>query len=243
MSQVTSAPTARSAGHPTARTLASADPIGCTVVMRRLSLRRGGPVILVVAVLALAGCTSKAPASASVPPAGNPSSGPVSPSGSSSPSSSPGNAVEFSVDGAGPYQLSDKLSDLQAAGQLAQVTAGTTACPDITTAQGTGTWTDLHLSFQKDGTLYLLVNESSAVPTPSGAWLGTTLPDLKKIYATVTNEDLHHGTDSAFLVITVSGRGILFTLDPGGRVTSMSAADANYLRRTFVGGLPYCAPS
>ncbi len=159
-----------------------------------------------------------------------------------SPSSTapPGDVVEFSVDGAGPYELGAKVSDLQAAGKLDAVTPGAPGCPDSTSARGTGPFSDVHLFFQKDGTLYLLVNQSASVPTPSGVYLGTSLADLTKIYATVTKENLNHGTNTAFLVITVSGRGILFDLSSAKTVTAMTAGDANYLRLHFVNGSPYC---
>ncbi len=207
-----------------------------------MRVRSAGQALLVATVLALAGCGSSPPASPA-PPAS--SSGPTtsaSPgdSASASPTASPGEVVEFSVDGAGPYQLGTKQSDLQAAGRLDAIGPGPQGCPDTTTARGTGKWTDVHLSFHKDGTLFLLENQSTSIPTPSGAYLGTSLADLKKIYAKTTNESLVRGQNTAFLVITISGRGILFVLSSIQTVTSMLAADVSYLRSNFVNGTPFC---
>jgi hypothetical protein len=142
------------------------------------------------------------------------------------------------VDGAGPYQLGATLSQ-QAAGEPA-VWRPAATCPQNTTATGTGVWSEIHLAFRNDGKLYLLVNRSASIPTPSGAWLGTTLTELKKIYAAVPGEDLKQGSRSAYLVRTLSGRGILFDLDEDKRVVSMAAGDTAYLRSSFVGGTDFC---
>jgi hypothetical protein len=147
---------------------------------------------------------------------------------------------EFTVDGAGPYQIGAMLTDLQATPGLTNVTTGGQTCPTTTTAQGTGVWKDLHLSFHQDGTLYLAVNRSPTIPTPSGAWLGTTLAQLKTIYAKVQTEQLTAGTGKAFLVTTLSGRGILFDLNAQGAVISMAAADASYLRTGYHTGTGLC---
>ena len=144
------------------------------------------------------------------------------------------------MDGAGPYLLGKTLTELQAGPGLAEVATGAATCPENTTAVGTGTWSDVQLSFRKDGKLFLLVNRSPAIPTPSGAWLGSTLADLKKIYAGVTKQELKQGTDSALLVQTIGGRGILFDLDEGKRVATMIAGDATYLRATYTGGADWC---
>jgi len=163
----------------------------------------------------------------------------IAPSTVSSGSPTP-TVVEFTVDGTGPYQIGAMLTDLQAASGLTNVTTGAQSCPTNTTAQGTGAWKDLHLSFHPDGALYLAVNRSPTIPTPSGAWLGTTLAQLKTIYAKVQTEQLTAGTGKAFLVITLSGRGILFDLNTQGAVISMAAADASYLRTHYQNGTDFC---
>ena len=71
-------------------------------------------------------------------------------------------------------------------------------------------------------------------------WLGTTLTDLKRIYAGLTAQEHTRGANSAFLVQTLSGGGILFELDPAKKVMSMAAADAFYLRNTFNSGAEFC---
>jgi hypothetical protein len=168
-------------------------------------------------------------------------SAPSTAASSGAPSGSPsGTVVEFTVDGAGPYQIGDKLTDLQAAPGLANVAAGGQTCPNNTTAQGTGVWADVHLYFHPDGTLYLAVNQSPKIPTPSGAWLGTKLAELKTIYAKVQTELLTAGTTKAFLVITLSANGILFGLNDQGVVVSMAAADAYFLKTSFQHSTGFC---
>ena len=57
--------------------------------------------------------------------------------------------------------MGKKLTDLQAANQLAEVATGAETCPQNTTARGTGVWTDVRLSFRPDGKLYMAVNRST----------------------------------------------------------------------------------
>jgi hypothetical protein len=199
-------------------------------------------VLLVAGVLALAGCSSGTPAGAGEQPTSSATSGgtgPAGPTTSTTPTPT-GDPIEFSVDGAGPYQLDAKLTDLQSAGKVTNITVGATGCPDTTTASTTGVWSGIQLYFHKDGTLYLLVNQSTGIPTPSGAYLGTKLADLKHIYAAVTGTDLAHGDQKAFLVTTLSGRAILFQLSSIQTVVSMSAGDSSALQQAFVNGTPYC---
>ncbi|HET6213779.1 MAG TPA: hypothetical protein VFE14_13025 [Micromonosporaceae bacterium] len=203
--------------------------------------RLGIAVVIVLA--AVAGCGSKAPTAA--PPTqpattGAPSpSSPASAAPSGAPSATPSSSLEFTVDGAGPYQLGATLAALQSAGSLQEVTPHAT-CPGNTSARGAGIWADIRLSFHKEGDLYLAVNRSPSIPTPSGAWLGTTLAALKTIYKGVTGQELTKGTRSAYLVTTFSGRGILFDLDPGKKVISMVAGDAGYLKASYLGGTDFC---
>ena len=182
-----------------------------------------------------------APTQGASVPSGPAPSGPATPP-STPPSGPPSSAVvvEFTVDGAGPYQLGAMLADLQASPGLADVTKGGQTCPNNTTAQGTGVWKDVHLSFHPDGTLYLAENRSPSIPTPSGAWLGTTLAQLKTIYAHVQSEVLTKGTAQAFLVTTISGGAILFDLNAKGVVISMATADADFLRTSYQGGTDFC---
>ena len=217
----------------------------CRVIQLAGSLKgaRPYPVVTRLAVTALlaltaVGCGKDEPSSA--PPANTQRPTVASPSASATPSGSPTPAVEFSVDGAGPYQLGVALTELQADKLVAEVATGTGPCPQNTTARGTGTWSDILLSFRPDGKLYLAVNRSASVPTPSGAWLGTTLADLKKIYAGIPGQELKRGTNSAYLVTTLSGRGILFDLDPLQKVTAMTAGESGFLRSSYTGGTNFC---
>jgi hypothetical protein len=200
-------------------------------------------VVTLAAALAATGCSSgQQPTTNPTVASSNTTTGATTSSSgrpSASPSTSAPELVEFSTDGAGPYQLGLTLTALKAKPGLDEVTTGG-ACPNNTFARGVGVWHDVRMSFRQDGKLYLLVNRSEAIPTPSGAWLGTTLDDLKRIYTGLTTQELTHGTAKAFLVQTLSGGGIMFELDPGQKVLSMAAADAFYLRNTFNSGSEYC---
>ena len=202
-------------------------------------VKRGiGAVITIITLLMLPACGRAAANEKLVTP---PASAPGSSASSGAPSGSPSSAVaEFTVDGTGPYQIGDKLTDLQTDPGLTNVITNGKACPNNTTAQGTGAWKDVYLSFHSDGTLYLALNRSPQIPTPSGAWLGTSLAQLKTIYAKVQTELLTAGAAKAFLVITLSGGGILFQLNPQGQVVSMAAADAYYLKSSFQTGAAFC---
>lgn len=199
-------------------------------------------VIAIAAVVTLSACghgAANTPTVASTPvtPSTAITSGPPSPGAPSS----PGVVKEFSVDGAGPYLLGSKLTDLQATPGLDNVTPGGTNCPQDTTAQGTGVWAGVQLSFGTDGVLYVAINKSTTIPTPSGAWLGTPLAQLKTIYAGIQTESLTAGARHAFLATTVSGRGILFDLNAQNVVQSMAAGDATYLKTSYQQGTNFCS--
>ncbi len=199
--------------------------------------------VAIVGLVTLPACGSKKPkeaAPAASAPSLNASAGASAPpTAAPSGSSSPAAGIEFTVDGAGPYQIGDKLTDLQATPGLASVTSDKN-CPNNTTAQGTGTWAGVQFSFHQDGSLYLAVNRSPSIPTPSGAYLGTNVTQLKTIYAQVQTEQLTAGKTQAFLVTTLSGRGILFNLNAQGAVTSMAAGDSSFLKTSFQGATNFC---
>jgi len=196
----------------------------------------------VATLLAAAGCGAKEPAAApSATTAGStPASSPASSPASATPSAMPSTLIEFTVDGAGPYELGATLATLQSTAGLDEVQTGGGGCPQNATARGTGIWKDIRLSFRKDGKLYLAINRSPSIPTPSGAWLGTTLAQLRSIYAGVAGQVLTKGAATAYLVTTLSGRGILFDLDAQKKVISMVAGDADYLRSSYLGGTNFC---
>jgi len=197
-------------------------------------------VVVGVVLLAAVGCGKDKPVTSPPPtPTGVKTSATAQASVSPSVSGSASTLIEFTVDGAGPYQLGTSLTALKSGPGLDGVTAGGT-CPDNTTAQGTGTWKEVQLSFHKDGKLYLAVNKSASIPTPSGAWLGTTLAQLKTIYVGVGGEDLAHAPGTAFLVTTLTGRGILFDLGSSQKVISMAAGDAAFLKATYAAGGNFC---
>jgi hypothetical protein len=148
------------------------------------------------------------------------------------PTTTPTMLFEFTTDGAGPYRLGLGLTELQSNPGLDQVTPDPD-CPGNMTARGAGVWRDVVLHFRPDGRLYLAENRSLALPTPSGAYLGTPLEDLKTIYSGLVTEELTRGSAEAFYVQTFGGRGILFVLNPNKQVDVMYAADGPWLRNTF----------
>jgi hypothetical protein len=216
-------------------------------VTRIRHLLRGlAPVVVTTALLATAGCNQNAPTTTpTVAGSGATGSPTASASASTRPSTSSTSEapdlIEFSVDGAGPYVLGRTLTQLQTNPGLGSV-EDSASCPGNKQARGQGVWQDVTLQFHSDGKLYLAVNHSASIPTPSGAWLGTTLADLKKIYASVSNEQLNKDGKNALLVRTLSGQGILFVLndDPTKTVESMVVASGNYLRTQFTTGGAYC---
>ena len=147
--------------------------------------------------------------------------------------------IEFTTDGAGPYQLGKGLTELQASPGLDQVTPNSN-CAGNMTARGTGAWRDIRLHFRPDGRLYLVENRSQAIPTPSGAYLGTPLDDLKTIYAGLVTQELTRGSTSAFFVQTFGGRGILFELNANKQVDAMYAGDGSLLRDSFTVSGNFC---
>lgn len=159
--------------------------------------------------------------------------------GTATPTTSAPALIEFTTDGAGPYQLNKGMTELQANPGLDQVTPSST-CPGNMTARGTGVWRDVVLHFRPDGRLYLLENRSQAIPTPSGAYLGTSLDDLKTIYSGLVTQELTRGTTSAFYVQTLGGRAILFQLNANNEVDIMYAGDATLLRSSFVVSGNFC---
>ena len=197
------------------------------------------PLVLVAALLALGACSSNDKTTDAGSPAPVVSTVIDSPSADASPTSSPTPANEFTVDGAGPYLIGAKLADLQGQDLLADVATGSETCPQNTTAKGTGTWADLQMSFRPDGKLYLVVNRSKTIPTPSGAWVGMTLAAIQSIYGTI-GQQLDGGGGVAYLVNTDSGRGMLFDFDQNKKVITMIAGDSAYLKSSYLGGTDFC---
>jgi hypothetical protein len=193
-----------------------------------------------VALFALGGCSSgDKNAQAGESPAPVVTSVAESPAGEPSPSVSPSPAIEFTVDGGGPYVIGAKLADLQGQNLLIDVATGAETCPQNTTAKGTGTWAGVQVAFRPDGKLYMAVNRSKTIPTPSGAWIGMTLAAIQSIYGTI-GQQLDGGGGVAYLVTTDSGRGLLFDFDQNKKVMTMIAGDAKYLKSSYLGGSDFC---
>jgi hypothetical protein len=189
-----------------------------------------------IALLVLSGCSKKQPQATPTTATPTPS---ASAEPSAAPSTTPSPLIQFTVDGAGPYQLGTTLQALQDAGQLDEVTTGGATCPQNTTARGKGVWKDIRLQFRPNGTLYLVVNRSTTIPTPSGAWLGNSLAALESIYGAL-GQELMVGSHYGYLVTTGSGRAILFDLDDAKKTFAMIAGEGTYLKSSFLGGTDFC---
>ena len=87
-------------------------------------------------------------------------------------------------------------------------------------------------------------NRSTTIPTPSGAWLGTTLTQLKTIYAGIPGEDLSQGPRKAYPATTdLRPLIVLFDLDSSNRVLAMVAGESSYLKSSFINGTDFCSPA
>jgi hypothetical protein len=207
------------------------------------------PVALVAVALGLAACnkSSPPPSNAAATPTVTTSGGTATPT-NPVPTTTPPQLIEFTTDGPGPYALGRTLPQLQQGAPGVDDVGPYEECPGYTKARGVGVWHDVELFFKPDGRLYLAINRSLSIPTPSGAYLGTTLADkgsqkgLRSIYASVTTKfELPNSSNpTAFLVQTLDGGGILFELNEGDEVTAMYTAAANYLRVTYTAGGPWC---
>ncbi len=205
------------------------------MVMKRIGLL----MVAAALIVGSAACNKKdpvvsPPATATALPTGS-----AEPSGQASVAPSASAAfIHFTVEGAGPYLIGATLDALKP--ELDEVKTGGETCAANTTARGKGTWKDIRMSFRPDGKIYIVINRSTTIPTPSGAWVGMTLAAVSSIYGPI-GQEIKQGAHTAYLVTTDSGRGMLFDLDPAnGKVIAMIAGDANYLKTSFLGGTDYC---
>ncbi|WP_162907654.1 hypothetical protein [Allorhizocola rhizosphaerae] len=202
-------------------------------------MKRIGLLVLVAAVLVgSAACNKKEPVLT------QPSPTTALPTGSAAatapPSGAPSATAEpnhFTVEGAGPYRIGAALEALRP--QLDEIKTGGETCAANTTAKGKGAWKDIQMSFRPDGKIYIVINRSTTIPTPSGAWVGMTLASVSSIYGPI-GQELTQGPHTAYLVTTDTGRGMMFDLDDSKKVIAMIAGEANYLKTSFLGGTDYC---
>jgi hypothetical protein len=205
--------------------------------------------VLAAVAAGLAGCSKGSPPPATIG-TGLPTtttSGTGGPQSSSPAPTTPAQQlIEFTTDGAGPYAMGSTLTHLQQAEPGLDQVGPMEGCPANMSAHGVGVWRDIQLFFHADGRLYLLLNKSLSIPTPSGAYLGTTLADkgsqkgLRTIYAGLVTFELPQGNPKAFLVQTLNGGGILFELNENQEVTGMYAGQSFFLRSTYPTGNPLC---
>jgi hypothetical protein len=146
----------------------------------------------------------------------------------------------LSVDGIGPFRLGAgaTLDQLQAASQVTSVGDGGEACPQHYGAQGTGQWAGVRLWFRPDRTLEFVIVRETAIRTPSGARVGSTLAELQRIYGS-RGEVLMNGNAKAYIVrVASSGRAIFFELDlANAKVIAMFAGGSDRLAQRFQNGI------
>lgn len=214
-------------------------------LIRRSLVAVLAPAVLVATALGAAGCDllgrrSPAPVTTtSASPDVSATTTPTTPVITATPTTDEPLSLEFRTDGAGPYEMGQTLAQLQSGPGLDEV-GPMDGCPGNTSARGVGMWRDVSFSFHSDGRLYLLVNRSTSIPTPSGVWLGTKADQVRTIYSGLVTYNLTRGSSAAVVVQTLSGAGILFELNERDEVTAMYSGPSSYLRAKFTAGTPYC---
>src|SRR5262245_55695303 len=121
-------------------------------VLRKLSVLRKPRVVAGalagLCVLAMTGCGgSDDTTTTTLPTPATGSSASPGPSASASPTSTAAPVVEFSVDGAGPYELDMMLDALKTTPGLDDVQTGGTTCPQNTSAHGVDKWREIEFWF------------------------------------------------------------------------------------------------
>ncbi len=154
----------------------------------------------------------------------------------------PPSLAAFTFDGVGPYQIGGDFDALKLHGLLADVVQGSQVCGDqYQSAHGVQPYQDIWIS-AKGGMsqIYVVVNGSTALATPSGAKVGSTLAQLKSLYGSA-GEELNYRTRAGYLVKSPSGNGLLFDLDVNSKkVNDVVAGKAAYLKESFLFESDYC---
>jgi hypothetical protein len=154
----------------------------------------------------------------------------------------PSESVVFTVDGIGPYQIGADFNRLKADGLLASVVLGSQACgDDHRSAHGVQPYQDIWISAKgPNAEIYVVVNGSNVLGTPSGFKAGSALSDLKTAYG-AAGEELSYKTKAGYLVKAPSGNGLLFDLDVSSKkVNDVIAGNAAYLKESFLFEADYC---
>jgi|KBSSwiStaDraftv2_1062776.scaffolds.fasta_scaffold184082_3 hypothetical protein len=148
----------------------------------------------------------------------------------------------FTVDGIGPYQVGADFNLLRAQGLLATVVLGSQVCgDDHRSAHGVPPYQDIWISAKgPKAEIYVVVNGSDLLGTPSGFKAGSDLGELKPAYGTA-GEELNYKTKAGYLVKAPSGNGMLFDLDVSTKkVRDVIAGNAAYLKESFLFESDYC---
>lgn len=148
----------------------------------------------------------------------------------------------FTVDGVGPYQIGGDFDALKLNGLLSNVVLGSQVCGDqYRSAHGVAPYQDVWISAKGAmSQIYVVVNGSTALATPSGAKVGSALSELKSIYGSA-GEELNYKTKAGYLVKSPSGNGLLFDLDvTTKKVNDVVAGNAAYLKESFLFESDYC---
>jgi hypothetical protein len=205
-------------------------------------------VTCAVVVGLLGGCSHTPPSpTPTVAPAGPSSTTSASPTTSGSPDASSATtsptptapatdpAIVFAADGIGPYVIGVALADLQAHGQVTNLSSSP-FCTNYTGGEATGRYAGtITLTFHL-GHLTQIHTLSNQYVTPSGAKLGMTLSDLQGIYG--ARGTLITGALSKGFSVRVESTGlaIVFLIDSSGNANAMSGGEATPLEDAVVHG-------
>lgn len=167
--------------------------------------------------------------------------GPATPILSTAPAVLP-TSTAFTVDGVGPYRIGGDFNLLRTQGRLASLVIGSQACGDShRSAHGVPPYQDIWLAAKgPSAEIYIVVNGSATLATPSGAKVGSTLSELRAIYGQA-GEEITYKTRAAYLVKSPSGNGLLFDFDVNTKkVIAVIAGNAAYLKESFLFEADYC---
>ncbi len=212
-------------------------------------------VSVIALAIAVAGCSRAAGSIGDIPTGSQtavPSVAPTSPDATPSPSQTPAaatavpsaspvatpsptepaidQATVLAANGIGPYVVGARLATLESQGLVSNVEPSFHCDDEWQGAEATGRYAGhLHLSFYL-GRLTDVHTASTELVTPSGAQVGMTLTELRRIYGQRGTLIDDNSAFQAFSVHVPDGLGIVFFLDETNTmVRSMSAGEVEWL--------------